>query len=174
MKRKSSIFFKLLLSQLLLLFTILIPIYYSNNYRSELKNSNVGVVESEQTEVKEEVIKEVEKPIEKIIKEEKQWINIIASAYSASTDECGNNLGITASGTKVSVSRGTIATPRDIPFGTKINIPQLKRTFVVEDRGSSKYIRRVNADTIRIDIYMETKKEAMEFGVQKFKGYIIE
>jgi 3D (Asp-Asp-Asp) domain-containing protein len=105
---------------------------------------------------------------------EKKWINIIATAYTASAAECGNSKGITASGKKVSYSRGTIAAPKDIAFETKIVIPELNKTFVVEDRGNKNYIKRIDKDTIRIDVYMQTKAEAIKFGVKKLRGYIEE
>jgi 3D (Asp-Asp-Asp) domain-containing protein len=44
---------------------------------------------------------------------------------------------------------------------------------VVEDRGHPKYIKWINDDTIRIDIYMENKSDAIKFGVKKMTGYII-
>lgn len=102
-----------------------------------------------------------------------QWLNIIATAYTASADECGNDRGITASGTKVSLSRGTIAAPYDIPFYTKIMIPELDKEFIVEDRGNRQYIKRINDNTIRIDVYMKTKNEARAFGVKRLRGYIV-
>lgn len=114
-----------------------------------------------------------QKPAEIKQENEIQWINIIATAYTAAKDETGRGDGITASGLKVSLSRGTIAAPPDVPFGTKINIPELNKIFIVEDRGSKKHIRRINQDTIRIDVYMKTKDEAREFGVKHLKGYII-
>lgn len=117
---------------------------------------------------------EVSRKPHKIKREnEMQWINVIATAYTASADECGNSNGITASGTKVSFSRGTIAAPFDIPFETKIVIPELNKTFIVEDRGNKKYIRWINKSTLRIDVYLKTKAEAKEFGVKKLKGYLI-
>ena len=100
-------------------------------------------------------------------------MNIICTAYTASADECGNDSGITASGTQASVNRGTIAVPSDISFGTKIYIKELNRTLTAEDRGSQSYIRRINGNTIRIDIFMNSKAEAEAFGVKKYNGYIV-
>ena len=76
------------------------------------------------------------------------------SAYTASDDECGNHEGITASGTYVQQGR-TIAAPSWIPFGTKVIIGG--HEYLVEDRG--RYI----SDN-RLDIYMNSRDDAMEFG----------
>ena len=76
------------------------------------------------------------------------------SAYTASDDECGNSNGITASGTHVKQGR-TIAAPSWIPFGTKVIIGG--HEYLVEDRGG--YI----CDN-RLDIYMDSREDAMEFG----------
>ena len=111
---------------------------------------------------------------DRIAKEEasKNWINIIATAYSASMDECNRADGLTASGV-IATQDKTIAAPTDIEMGTKLFIKDLDKTFTVEDRGNRRYIRRINANTIRIDVYFESKQDAIAFGVQQFKGYIV-
>ena len=81
------------------------------------------------------------------------------SAYTASDDECGNSKGITASGTHVKQGR-TIAAPSWIPFGTKVIIGG--HEYLVEDRGG--YI----SDN-RLDIYMDSRDDAVEFGRKKLE-----
>ena len=76
------------------------------------------------------------------------------SAYTASDDQCGKSDGITASGTHVKQGR-TIAAPSWIPFGTKVVINGV--SYVCEDRGG--YI----SDN-RLDIYMDSREDAVEFG----------
>ena len=76
------------------------------------------------------------------------------SAYTASDDECGNSNGITASGTHVKQGR-TIAAPSWSPFGTTVVINGV--SYVCEDRGG--FI----CDN-RLDIYMDSREDAMEFG----------
>lgn len=110
--------------------------------------------------------KEVEIPKQNI-----KEVRIIATAYTADPKENGNNHSRTASG-KI-VSRGMVATPRDIPFGSKIVIHEMGE-YTVEDRGNPKYIRWIDANTIRIDIFMTDKAEALKFGVKHLTGYIIE
>ena len=75
------------------------------------------------------------------------------SAYTAHSDECGKNDGITASGTKAVAGR-TIAMD-GVPFGTVVEIEGHK--YVVEDRFGGGY-------TDRIDIFMDTKAEAFQWG----------
>ena len=85
------------------------------------------------------------------------------SAYTASDDECGKSDGITASGTHVQQGR-TIAAPSWIPFGTKVIIGE--HEYIVEDRGG--YI----SDN-RLDIYMDSREEAVEFGRKELEVTVV-
>ena len=88
-----------------------------------------------------------------------------ASAYTSSSDECGNSKGITASGLKVKENR-TIACPPNLPFGVKLEIEGMG-IFTCEDRGGA-----IKGN--KIDIYMLTKKEAFQFGRQNLTARIVE
>ncbi len=88
-----------------------------------------------------------------------------ASAYTAAADECGKSDGITASGLKVAEKR-TLACPREFPFGTKLKIEGLGE-YRCEDRGGA-----IKGN--KIDIYVETKKEAFAFGRQNLTAEIIQ
>lgn len=83
----------------------------------------------------------------------KVWI----TAYSSTPEETDDTPFITASMTNV--RDGIIAT-NFLPFGTKVMIPKLfgKKVFVVEDR---MHERKVNF----VDIWMPTKKDALNFGI---------
>jgi len=83
------------------------------------------------------------------------------SAYTVSYEDCGKIDGITASGK--SVSRGMIAAPKHLPFGTEVTIKG--KRFVVEDRGGAIVVQ--DNGTYNIDYYVPTRAEAMEFGIQK-------
>ena len=85
------------------------------------------------------------------------------SAYTASDDECGNSNGITASGTHVQQGR-TIAAPSWIPFGTTVVINGI--SYVCEDRGG--YI----SDN-RLDIYMDSRDDAMKFGRKELEVTVV-
>jgi 3D (Asp-Asp-Asp) domain-containing protein len=90
---------------------------------------------------------------------------INASAYTAAADECGKNDGITASGVKVKENR-TLACPPRFPFGTKITIEGVG-TLTCEDRGGA-----IKGN--KFDIYMETKKEAFEFGRRNLVAEVVQ
>ena len=75
------------------------------------------------------------------------------------------NDGITASGKKVKV--GMVAN-NWLDFGTKVFIEGLGE-FTVEDRGSKKYFGTKEEKRQCIDVYMDSHKEAKEFGVKFLK-----
>ena len=85
------------------------------------------------------------------------------SAYTATDDQCGKSDGITASGTHVKQGR-TIASPSWIPFGTKVIING--RSYVAEDRGSA-----IQGNCI--DIYMNSREAAMEFGRKELEVTVV-
>lgn len=81
------------------------------------------------------------------------------TAYSSTVDQCDGDPFITASGSRV---RDGIVAANFVPLGTKIKIPALygDKIFVVEDRMNRRYQSRV-------DIWMNTRQEALNFGVKK-------
>jgi len=105
----------------------------------ELKNGAISVAHAATEEIRTQT--------------KKVWI----TAYSSTPEETDDTPFITASMTKV--RDGIIATNL-LPFGTKIMIPKLfgKKIFVVEDR---MHERKVNF----VDIWMPTKKDALNFGI---------
>ncbi len=102
--------------------------------------------------------------IKPVIKEENNnYITMRATAYTKSKSE-GTHKGITKSGTQV--SRGSVAVdPRRIPLGTKLYIEGYGHAVACDTGGDIKHDR--------IDLYMETKKEAFEFGRRDVKVYIM-
>lgn len=95
-------------------------------------------------------------------------VTIIATAYTSAAEENGGYAGMNAIGGKL--GPGCIAAPKDIPFQTKIRISGLG-VFNVEDRGGA--IVRVNDNVIRIDVWMDSYREAMKFGKRVYKGRIL-
>jgi 3D (Asp-Asp-Asp) domain-containing protein len=89
---------------------------------------------------------------------------INASAYTAAADECGKSDGITSSGVKVKEDQ-TLACPPNFPFGTKIKIEGMG-VRVCEDRGGA-----IKGN--HIDIYMETKAEAFQFGRRNLEAEVV-
>lgn len=84
-------------------------------------------------------------------------LTLWVTAYSSSPEETDDTPFVTALGTEV--RDGIIATNL-LPFGTKVIIPELfdDKIFTVEDR---MHKRKENF----LDIWMPTKKEAKEFGI---------
>lgn len=78
------------------------------------------------------------------------------TAYCACMQCCGKTNGITASGTHATADR-TIAAPSTFAFGTQVVINGV--TYTVEDRGGA-------IQGNRIDIYMDTHSEALQWGVR--------
>ena len=85
------------------------------------------------------------------------------SAYTASDDECGKGDGITASGRRATAGR-TIAMD-GVPFGTRVEIEG--HTYIVEDRFGGGYSNR-------IDVFMNSKREAFQFGRKHIKVKIFD
>lgn len=86
------------------------------------------------------------------------------TAYTAH-DRGMNGKGITASGVRARRWH-TVAASRSYPFGTRIHIPALGKTFTVEDRGGA---IRGN----RLDLFVGDRKEALKFGRRKLEGIIL-
>ena len=66
--------------------------------------------------------------------------------------------GTIASGVESGV--GQCAAPIDIPFGSRIHIPELGRTFLVTDRTA----RRFRHNTV--DLFIPTREACLQFGRQ--------
>lgn len=81
-------------------------------------------------------------------------------------DQGMDGKGITANGERTQEGR-TIAAPSDVPFGTQIYIPALGTTYTVTDRGGA-----IVGD--RLDVYMQSRDEALQFGVQDLEVWIRE
>ena len=86
-------------------------------------------------------------------------------AYCPCSKCCGQNTGITASGTQATEGR-TIATDTSIPFKTVLYIDGIGER-VVEDRGSG-----IKGN--KIDLFVGSHNEAVKFGVKKLKVYEVE
>lgn len=86
------------------------------------------------------------------------------TAYCACSKCCGKSDGITASGTKAKQGRTIAVDPKQIPYGTKVVING--HTYVAEDCGGS-------IKNNRIDVFFNSHKEALQFGVQYADVYIV-
>ena len=142
------------------------------NFMKQVEKDKIELEKKKNEEAKRQ------KQLEEQKKNEPQWQTFVLTYYGLLSSECGNTKGITASGKRI--SRGMIASPPQLKFGTKIMIEG--NEYVVEDRGSSKYIKVNNDGSIRLDVYLpkidgesdnEYYKRIQSKGVRKVKGYII-
>lgn len=90
---------------------------------------------------------------------------VIVTAYSSTPDQTDSSPFITASGTYV---RDGIVAANFLKFGTRVKFPQLygDKVFVVEDRMAPK-------NSHKIDIWMPSRDQAIEFGVKKTEMIIL-
>ena len=100
-------------------------------------------------------------------------IRAIVTAYAPYDNKSGmcNDGTPDTTATNTKPKRGTIAAdPERIPYGTKLYIPEYGYG-IVEDTGGA---LRKDKDNIRIDVYMDTYEEAIEWGKKEMIIYIIE
>lgn len=100
-------------------------------------------------------------------------IRAIVTAYAPYDNKSGmcNDGTPDTTATNTKPKRGTIAAdPKRVPYGTKLYIPEYGHG-IVEDTGSA---LRKDKDNIRIDVYMDTYEEAIEWGKKEMTIYIIE
>lgn len=85
------------------------------------------------------------------------------TAYCACSKCCGKSDGITASGTKAKQGRTIAVDPKQIPYGTKVVING--HTYTAEDCGGG-------IGKNRIDVFFNSHKEALKFGVQRAEVFV--
>lgn len=91
------------------------------------------------------------------------------SAYCSCAKCCGKTSGVTSSGA-TPTTWSTIAAGKNYPIGTIIYIPALKDKpnegwFIVQDRGGS-------ITNNKLDIYMGTHTEAIQYGRKSLECYV--
>ena len=93
-------------------------------------------------------------------------VTAYTAGYESTQKRKGHPLyGVTASGAKAKQGR-TIAMDKRFPFGTLVKIEGFDEVFRVEDRGF-----KIKGN--KVDIYFENVEDAIKFGKQKRKIYII-
>lgn len=134
------------------------------------------------TQTKEEV-EFVSTIAEMAIEEQKKWVevDIHITYYTGLICENTHHGSVDAQGG--SLKYGTIAIPRNIPLGTIFQIDGFDTEFVGRDRGSKKYIKWIDENTMKIDMYIPPKKNESDsayynrvnaMGITKTKGkYLI-
>ncbi|MFH0854385.1 MAG: 3D domain-containing protein [bacterium] len=96
----------------------------------------------------------------------KHKMTVLSTAYSSTVDQCDSDPFIAASGKRV--FDGMLAA-NFLKFGTKVRIPEYfgDKVFTVEDRMNKRFNERV-------DIWMETRDEALKWGVKRIRVEILE
>jgi 3D (Asp-Asp-Asp) domain-containing protein len=91
---------------------------------------------------------------------------VIVTAYSSTVDQCDDTPFITAKGTRV---RDGIVAANWLKFGTKIRLPEFSgdKIYVVEDRMAKK-------NSHKLDIWMESRELALQFGVRRLTVEVLE
>lgn len=124
-------------------------------------------VEELRREVKERVIAQAtSSPIVKVIRTSVHSM----TAYNSEAAQTDDSPCITANGFNVCEHgiEDTVAA-NFLPMGTKIRIPELfgDRIFIVRDRMNKRY-------TERVDVWMLSRADALQFGVRKAKIEVVE
>ena len=89
---------------------------------------------------------------------------IVRKMKVGATAYCGDT--ITSTGTRPIEGTTIAVDPTIIPYGTKVYIPQFNRVFIAEDCGSA-----IKGN--RIDIFMNSYDNCMEWGFQNIDIYIV-
>jgi 3D (Asp-Asp-Asp) domain-containing protein len=116
----------------------------------------------------------VKKPAEKKGKE----VNILITYYSNNVEDCGKTDAISASGKNLNRSgyMTYVAAPKNISFGTKIDVDKIG-ICQVEDRGGKiQYVWIRGIEYLKLDVFVKdaTRQQLLDKGVLKTKGRIIE
>ncbi|MBI5912949.1 3D domain-containing protein [Candidatus Azambacteria bacterium] len=90
---------------------------------------------------------------------------VTVTAYSSAPDQTDDSPFIMASGNRV--YDGAIAS-NFLPMGTRVMLPEThgEKVFTVEDRTHRRFSNR-------IDIWMETREEALQFGIKRIAMRIL-
>lgn len=91
---------------------------------------------------------------------------VLITAYSSTPDQTDDSPFVTANGTYV--YDGVIAC-NFLPFGTKVRLPDFSgdKVYTVHDRMAKRF-------SYKMDIWMESRELALEFGVKKLTVEILE
>ena len=145
---------------LLVIFITTIKTYANEN--KEIENNNSIRIENS---IKQREIGIKRRLIEMDNKNIKgRQMKVKATAYTGSPAEGGD---MTYLGTKCREGYTIAVDPKVIPLGTKVYIPQFNKIFVAEDTGSA-------IKGKKIDIFMNSYKEAMKWGIREIDIIILD
>jgi 3D (Asp-Asp-Asp) domain-containing protein len=163
MKNKRYLWVSLIL--IVLIIQIKIGGNILNNYEQKIKEMqhSVNTLETKANSLEVEVKNNKESinyHTQQVSRGDTRTLEMIATAYNATVEQCGNDKGITASGVKAQKYRTIATDPSVIPTGSIVKIlsdsEYVNGIYVAEDTGNFK--------GNRVDIFMESKDCAIEFG----------
>ena len=130
----------------------------TNNYwyKVKLSNGKIGYCSATYLKSKEELESVTNKPGSS--DDISYSMEVISYAYYTGT--------ITATGTKPTFGRTIAVDPTVIPYGTRVYIPEFDKTFIAEDCGGG-----IKGN--KIDIYMNTEQDCLNWGVRNITIYIL-
>lgn len=146
------------LTSIAVLSSMMISGIFSGNY---IFNDS-GLATGQNDSIKKENLLIVEKENEYSVIEKGE---ITVTAYSSTMDQTDDSPFIMASGRRV--YDGAIAA-NFLPFGAKVRFPELygEKIFTVEDRMNKRH-------SYKMDVWMETRRQALNFGVKKIKYEVV-
>lgn len=104
-------------------------------------------------------------PETSISSDARRVVTATITAYSSEARQTDSTPFVTAIGTTV---RPGVVAANWLPIGTRVRIPEIfgEREFVVEDRMNKRY-------EDRLDVWLPTRAEAVQFGVRKARVEIL-
>lgn len=130
------------------------------------KTTQVHTEENSRTTVRHALSDEIRPQLALSEKVAKTAKSIFLTAYSSDPEQTDDTPFITASGSTV---RDGIVATNLLPFGTKVMFPELfgNKVFTVEDRMAARF-------KDRMDIWMNSRSEALKFGLRTAKYIIVD
>lgn len=94
--------------------------------------------------------------------------NAVITAYNSDPAQTDDTPCITASGLNICQQDVPIVANNCLRFGTRVSFPKIlgSKIYIVQDRMNARY------GCERVDILMETKPEAKQFGIKRAKMYV--
>ena len=117
----------------------------------------------------------IKKPV--VLKKKAEEVNILITYYSNNIEDCGKTDAISASGKNLNRSgyMTYVAAPKDISFGTRIDVDKIG-ICQVEDRGGKiQYVWIRGIEYLKLDVFVKdaTRQQLLNKGILKTKGTII-
>lgn len=118
----------------------------------------------------------VKKPVAVVKKSKK--VDILVTYYSNNVDDCGKTDAISASGKNLNRSSYMtyVAAPKNISFGTKIDVDKIGACQVEDRGGKIKYVHIGGIKYLKLDVFIKgaTRQQLLNKGIVKTKGVILE